>query len=92
MYSFLTLGLLAATATATPAQQLTDLTPGYSKGDSSVARFMCYENPGLLQDPSDITTGPYSNIWTHNFLDNTILKVEIGSGKITNYKTPYSLD
>ncbi|KAL1604245.1 hypothetical protein SLS59_004039 [Nothophoma quercina] len=92
MYSLFTLGLLAVTAIAAPAPQLVDLTPGYSKGDSDSTRFRYYENQDLLQGPCDITTGPDGNIWTQNFLDNTVSKIEIGSGQITNYKAPYSPD
>lgn len=44
MFSLLTLGLLAVTAAAAPAQQLIGLTPSYSQGDSDPARFRYYEN------------------------------------------------
>lgn len=92
MYSLLTLGLLVVTAAAAPAPQLIDPTPGYSKGDSDPARFRYYENQDFLQGPCDITTGPDGNIWTQNFLENSVSKIEIGSGRITNYKVPYSPD
>lgn len=92
MYSFLTFVLLLGTVAAAPAPQLIDITPGYSKGDSDPARFTYYENQDFLQGPCDIATGPDGNIWTQNFLDNTVSKIEIGSGKITNYKVPYSPD
>lgn len=92
MYSILIIGLLVTTAAAVPAPQSTDLTPGHSTGDSDPARFKYYENEDFLQGPCDITTGPDSNIWTQNFLDNTISKIEIESGKIKNYKVPYSPD
>jgi hypothetical protein len=92
MHSFLALGLLVSTAAAAPAPQLVDLNPVYSKGNSSLARFRYYENPDSLQGPCDITTGPDANIWTQSFLDNSISKIEIGSGKITNYKAPCSPD
>lgn len=91
MYSLITLGLLAVAA-AIPAPRLLDVTPGYSKGDSDPARFRYYENQDFLQGPCDITTGPDGNIWTQNFLDNTVSKIEIGTGRITNYKVPYSPD
>jgi hypothetical protein len=86
------IALLTAAVAAAPKPQLVDLTLGYSKGDSNPARFKYYDNPGLLQGPCDIATGPDGNIWTQNFLDNTISKVEVQSGKITNYPIPYSPD
>jgi hypothetical protein len=92
MQSFFILSILAASAVAAPVPQLVDITPGYSKGDSSPARFKYFDNPDLLQGPCDITTGPDGNIWTQNFLDNSISKIETGSGKVTNYKIPYSPD
>ncbi|KAF3008468.1 hypothetical protein E8E13_004363 [Curvularia kusanoi] len=92
MHSSLTLGLLATIIAAAPAPQLIDLTPGYSKGDSSATLFRYYENQDPLQGPCDLTTGPDGNIWASNFLDNTISKIEIDSGHITNYKIPYSPD
>jgi streptogramin lyase len=92
MLFLLNLALLPATVTAVPAPQVLGLTPGYTKGNSDPALFRYYENPGLLQGPCDIATGPDGNIWTQNFLDNTISKIEIQSGKITNYPIPYSPD
>jgi len=71
---------------------LLDLTPSYFKGDSDPARFKYYENPDALQGPCDITTGPDGNIWTQNFLDNSISRVDIHSGQVTNYPVPYSPD
>lgn len=92
MYPLLTLGFFAATAFTAPAPQLLDLTPGYSNGNSDAALFRYYENQELLQGPCDIATGPDGNIWAQNFLDNTISKIDIESGKITNYEIPYSPD
>lgn len=83
--------LLLSIASAAPAPQL-DLSLGYTKGDSDPKRFRYYENPDLLQGPCDITTGPDGNIWTQNFLDNSVSKIEIQSGEVTNYPIPYSPD
>jgi hypothetical protein len=83
--------LFAALATAKPTPQL-DLTPGYSKGDSDPVRFRYYDNHDLLQGPCDIATGPDGNIWTQNFLDNSISRIEIQSGQVTNFPVPYSPD
>jgi streptogramin lyase len=81
----------ASLVTALPEPQL-DLTPMYSKGDSSLSRFKFYDNPEALQGPCDITTGPDGNIWTQNFLDNSVSRIDIQSGAITNYPIPYSPD
>ncbi|KAH3971150.1 hypothetical protein HBI56_204330 [Parastagonospora nodorum] len=83
--------LFAPVVLAIPAPQL-DLTPSHSKGDSDPARFKYYENPDALQGPCDITTGPDGNIWTQNFLDNSISRIHINSGQVTNYPVPYSPD
>lgn len=91
LHSFNTFALLAALAAAVPKPQI-DLTPGYTEGDSSASRFRYYENQDLLQGPCDITTGPDGNIWTQNFLDNTVSKIVISTGEITNYPVPYSPD
>ncbi|KAF2760422.1 NHL repeat-containing protein [Pseudovirgaria hyperparasitica] len=76
---------LAAVVVAAPA-------PEFIHGDSDASLFRFYDNPDFLQGPCDITTGPDGNIWTQNFLDNSISKIEIESGKVTNYKIPYSPD
>lgn len=86
-----TIALIASVAVSTPGPQLGILS-GYTKGDSDPTRFRYYDNPDLLQGPCDITTGPDGNIWTQNFLDNSISKVDVNSGEITNYPIPYSPD
>ncbi|KAH7067629.1 hypothetical protein BKA63DRAFT_522531 [Paraphoma chrysanthemicola] len=91
MLSLTALLLLLSSVAAGPTPQL-DLTPGYSKGDSDPARFKFFDNPDLLQGPCDITTGPDGNIWTQNFLDNSISRIEVESGKVTNFPVPYSPD